>query len=288
MTDKQKNSYTGSDLACESTAAKTKATRTVTECGFSISEVTVEDDDGCPGGRYVTVTTGKIWLEPDERMDACTKVLASEIRHFIRSLVPDVPEDELCIMVAGLGNRHITADSLGPLTADKLTVTAHVTGNGGISDSLGCGRLCAVQPGVLGQTGIEAAEIIKGAARAAKAHVIIAVDALAARSTDRLAQTVQISDGGIRPGSGIGNRRMAVNRDTTGCPVIAVGIPTVVNSSTLVWDALEKAGITEVPASLEDVLENGRGFFVSPKESDIIADELSTLLARVMDAVCGL
>ena len=288
MKSNRKNIYSRSDLACESTAVKTHKSCNRAEKGFSVSEVVITGDDHYPSGHYVTITIGKIWLEAEERFNSCINVIADELSSFIRRHAPHVPRDELSIMVAGLGNRFITADNLGPLTADKLTVTNHMIGNGGIFDTLGCKRLCAIQPGVLGQTGIEAAEIIKGAVNAAKPHIVIAIDALAARSTDRLASTVQISDAGICPGSGIGNRRLAVNSDTTGCPVIAIGIPTVVDSSTLVWDALEKAGISEIESSLEAVLENGRSFFVSPKESDIISDELSTLLARVIDTVCGL
>lgn len=286
------NTFSRSDLACErtGTVALSEESRsgTRTEEGFTVAETVIEGDERYPSGKYVTVNIGKIWLESDDRLQACVKVLARELEAFAREYTKDVPSEDRCIMIAGLGNRFITADSLGPLTVDKLTVTKHMMGDGGIFDSMGCSRLCAVQPGVLGQTGIEAAEIIRGAAAAAKPHVIIAIDALAARSTKRLASTVQISDGGIRPGSGIGNKRVAINRDTVGYPVIAVGIPTVVDSSTLVWDALEQANIDDISPELHKVLENGRSFFVSPKDSDIISDELSSLLADTVSTLAGL
>ncbi|MBQ7828560.1 MAG: GPR endopeptidase [Clostridia bacterium] len=286
------NTFSRSDLACERIGGTTPTedSRTLTryEEDFPVTETVIEGDDRYPSGRYVTVTVGKIWLESDERMESCIRVLARELQAFVEEHTKGTPPSERCIMIAGLGNRFITADSLGPLTVDKLTVTKHVMGHGGIFDAMGCSRLCAVQPGVLGQTGIEAAEIIKGAAAAAKPHVIIAIDALAARSTERLASTVQISDGGIRPGSGIGNKRVAINRETVGYPVIAVGIPTVVDSSTLVWDALEQAEIEDISPELRHVLENGRSFFVSPKDSDIISDELSTLLANTVSTLAGL
>lgn len=288
----RKNNYSRSDLACERQSADTASDSTKqltrTKEGFTVTELVIDADGDYPAGRYVTVSIGKIWLEDDSRIDACREMLASELSAFVKFHTQGKSANELCLMIAGLGNRFITADSLGPLTVDKLTVTKHVMGDGGIFDSMGCARLCAVQPGVLGQTGIEAAEIIKGAVEAAKPDAVIAVDALAARSTERLATTVQISDSGIYPGSGIGNKRIAVNKESIGCPVIAVGVPTVVDSSTLVWDALEKAGIENIAPSLHRVLENGRSFFVSPKESDIISEEISSLLADTICRVAGI
>ncbi len=287
-----KNQYSRSDLACERRRVESdseNAEQSDRICrGFHISELVISGDGDYPSGRYVTVNTGKIWMEGDDRIEDCIQVLADELSTFVENHTRGKSPSELCIMIAGLGNRFITADSLGPLTVDKLTVTKHVMGNGGIFDSLGCAGLCAVQPGVLGQTGIEAAEIIAGAVRAADPDVVIAVDALAARSMERLATTVQLSDGGICPGSGIGNKRVAINKESIGCPVIAVGVPTVVDSSTLVWDALEKAGIGEVDPSLHQVLENGKSFFVSPKESDIITEEISSLLADTICRMAGI
>ena len=110
------------------------------------------------------------------------------------------------------------------------------------------------------------------------------MDALASRSCERLATTVQISDNGINPGSGIGNLREGINNQSLGVPVIALGVPTVVDSSTLVYDALERAEISDISDKLRSVLDNGRGFFVSPKESDVIATSVSSLLAEAIDA----
>lgn len=284
------NTFSRSDLACERTGAAAagtnRASNTRDRLGFTVSEVVIKGED-YPAGRYVTVNIGNIRMEDDSRLSDCITVLAEELSAFVEEYTNGKDPQDRCIMVAGLGNRFITADSLGPLTVDKLTVTGHMRGGGGYFDSAGISHLYAVQPGVLGQTGIEAAELIRGAVEAAKPDVVIAVDALAARSTERLATTVQISDAGICPGSGIGNKRVAINRETVGCPVIALGIPTVVDSATLVWDALETAGIDEVAPELHRVLENGRSFFVSPKDSDIIAEELSSLLASTVDTLAG-
>ena len=146
-----------------------------------------------------------------------------------------------------------------------------------------CCAVSALAPGVLGQTGMEVAEVIAGAVRRARTDAILAVDALAARDCDRLAATVQLSDTGIAPGSGIGNDRCALTRESLGIPVIALGIPTVVDSSTLVYDALRRAGIEQVTGRLRDILENGRRFYVSPKEADLIAESTARLVARAIN-----
>lgn len=185
--------------------------------------------------------------------------------------------------MAGLGNRFITPDSIGPRTADLVTVTNHARGEAHLFSLLGCARVSAFSPGVLGQTGFEAASLITEAAKAADADAILAVDALAARSTARLAATIQISDTGIRPGSGIGNCRTAITREKVGIPVIALGVPTVVDSATLVWDALEQAGIRDPSRELRQVLDNDRSFIVSPKESDVIADTVAELLSGAIN-----
>ena len=143
--------------------------------------------------------------------------------------------------------------------------------------------MSALAPGVLGQTGMEVAEVVAGAVRQAQTDVIVAIDALAARECDRLAATVQISNAGISPGSGIGNDRTALTRESLGVPVIALGIPTVVDSSTLVYDALRRAGVKQVSGRLAEILENGRRFYVSPKEADLITDRTSRLVARSLN-----
>ncbi|MBO5269469.1 MAG: GPR endopeptidase, partial [Clostridia bacterium] len=145
--------------------------------------------------------------------------------------------------------------------------------------------VAAVAPGVLAETGIETVELIRGAANTVRPDLLIAVDALAARSIERLATTVQLSDTGLNPGSGVGNRRKAIDRETVGCPVIALGVPTVVDSSTLVWDALYRAGFSEsdLGSEITHVLESGRSYFVSPKEIDALTEYFSDLLAESID-----
>ncbi len=290
----RKNVFLRTDLACESAAHTDMPTRGVgyreyTSGSCSISELRVTSDEGVKisgreRGRYITVNTGKVWYLDSESLDGVAVTIASELSSFIEALVGSPLSENTIILVAGLGNRFITADALGPETADKVNVTYHATGSrGSILESLNCCRVAAIRPGVLGQTGIEAADMIRGAAECVKPDVIVAIDSLAARSCSRLATTVQLSDSGIHPGSGIGNRRSGITKADIGCPIVALGVPTVVDSSTLVVDALEQAGITEINSSLEGVLTNGKSFFVSLKETDIITESLAGLLSSAIN-----
>lgn len=279
------------DLACESEvthdADKSGTEYSESEAnGFKVARLTVKNKLGenltqKRIGEYVTVFCDLICDIDDEKYDLLTSLICSEIEKLIKNNLSKVPE---CILVAGLGNREITADNIGPKTVDRLTVTRHIQEhNKKLFDSFCKIPLCAVAPGVLGQTGIETAEMIGGISMRSKPDVIIAIDALAARSTARLGTTVQISDSGIFPGSGIGNRRNEISKRTLGIPVIAIGVPTVVNSSTLVYDALTRAGHEEIDKNLEKVLREGESFFVSPRQSDRISDKVSSLLADAIN-----
>ena len=194
------------------------------------------------------------------------------------------------VLVVGLGNDQMTPDAVGPRTVRRLTVTRHLRAyDQALFSALGCCELSALAPGVLGQTGMESGELIKCAVEMVKPDLLVAVDALAARSCERLASTIQLSDGGISPGAGIGNHRMAISRATMGCPVLGVGVPTVVDSSTLVWDALEQAGMSEkdLPTALQTVLDSGRSFIVSPRDCDEMVELTCRLLARSLNLAFG-
>ena len=192
------------------------------------------------------------------------------------------------VLICGLGNRSITADALGPAVADALVITRHVKlREKKLFDSLFSLEVASFAPGVLAQTGIETEELVRGAVERARPDLVVAIDALAARSAERLMTTVQLCDTGIAPGSGMGNRNGALDRKTLGVPVVAIGVPTVVTSSTLIRDALELGGIDGISDALERVLENGRSFFVSPKESDLAIRELSAIIARALNSAFG-
>lgn len=287
--DYPQNPYIRTDLAAELTSSPAKpesvSFRETSEAGITITRVIITDDKGSravgkPKGTYLTLQIGRIWTEEQEFFATAERILADKIRSIIHSCTPRTD----CILVAGLGNSYITSDSLGPAVLKHLTVTRHIRAlDSALFTRLGTAEIAAIAPGVAGQTGIETLELIRGAVETVHPSVLIVVDALASRSPDRLCATVQLSDSGLEPGSGIGNRRKAINRDTVGVPVIAIGVPTVVSSSTLVYDALEKAGIEAVSPALSDVLENGKSFFVSLKECDTAVAELARLIGCALN-----
>ncbi len=285
--------YERTDLACELPKDTDKngiIHKKETHFGIETEETLVcpgigEVSFGRPAGRYATLHLGKIWLMDKKESERAAEATAALLFDFLTETAGRAPDGHFSVLVAGLGNRFITSDSIGPRTVDRVTVTNHAADTDSLPSLLGCARVSAIAPGVVGQTGIEAAAIIRDAAKAARADAVIAVDALAARSTARLGTTVQITDTGIRPGSGIGMRRTAVTKETAGVPVIAIGVPTAVDSATLVFDALRKADIDFPSDELVRVLEEGRSYIVSPRESDLIADASSALLARAINRV---
>ena len=208
------------------------------------------------------------------------RALAAELAKTLRGMLP---EDMKTALVVGLGNRSVTPDSLGPRTAERVLVTRH------IGDSLPWGEemnsVCAAAPGVLGVTGMETAEILRGMVAHVRPDAVIAVDALAARSSKRIASTIQIADTGITPGSGVGNHRKALDRETLGVPVVAVGVPLVVYASTIAADALCALGEGEVEeeriaACVERVVSEKLGeMIVTPREVDALVERMAGVLA---------
>lgn len=284
-----------SDLALESNYSPKPSSQTHPEyseeisgdiklCKLNINTEELSKKYGRSKGKYVTAICGKIWLYSDAEIEFAADIIGTEIKKMLSDTTSKKIDKNFSVLVAGLGNSEITADAIGPLTTSKLTVTRHIRDiSEEIFHSFGLCNISAISPGVLSQTGIETLEIIRGAVKNTTPDVVIAVDALAARSCERLASTVQISDAGISPGSGIGNLRKAINKENLGVPVIALGVPTVVDSATLVYDAIERSGIRDDDGRLEAVLDKERGFFVSPKESDIISERVSLLLSRALD-----
>ena len=199
------------------------------------------------------------------------------------------------VLVAGLGNNSITPDALGPQTVEKLDVTRHIMEY--MPDAVidGTRPVCAIAPGVLGNTGIETIEIIKGVVDKIKPGAVIAIDALASRSTARVGTTIQISDTGIEPGAGVGNRRKGITEKTLDIPVIAVGVPTVIDAATIADDAVEqvisaikKEGKTEYFSWFDDderykmirsAMDDTANMMVTPKEVDTIITDVSAVLA---------
>ncbi|MBQ3970008.1 MAG: GPR endopeptidase [Clostridia bacterium] len=198
----------------------------------------------------------------------------------LRSVIP--PRGN--ILVVGIGNHNITPDALGPKAASKVLATRHITG--GLAAALGFDNLrsvCVVTPGVLGQTGIEVGELVKGIIRSANIQAIIAIDSLASRKLKRLGCTVQISDTGIAPGAGIGNHRNILNSATMGVPVISMGVPTVVDAATLAADLLYPNDDFDNEKLRDSLLQKFKEMVVTPREIDLLIDRASQLIGMAIN-----
>lgn len=237
------------------------------EGAIGITRLTVKSEEGAreigkPCGTYLTLAFPALF-----EMDEDTERRAGEI--IARQLAALLPQENgRPLLIAGLGNRALTADAIGPATAEKIPATGHLRDSG----------ICVLTPGVTGQSGTEAGTLIRGAARELNARAVIVIDALCARSSQRLACTVQICDTGLTPGSGIRLPRGAVNRETVGVPVIAVGVPTIVSSAALVYDALQQAGADEIPEAFTDLFRDTT-LYVCPKCIDEGVENAARLLA---------
>lgn len=227
---------------------------------------------GRPAGTYVTLDLSAYW-------ERGADFFPRAVRAAGRVLKSALPDADGAALVVGLGNPAMTPDSVGPLVADCVLVTRHLIASMP-KQFAGFRPVAAFRPGVLGATGVESAEAVLGLVEKIKPAFVIAVDALASRRRARLCATIQISDTGILPGSGVGNRRAALNRETLGVPVIAVGVPTVVDAVTLAVDFLEDNGY-EVQ---EDALRRGPdGFMVTPRDIDAQVKELSRVVGYAVN-----
>ena len=253
-----------------------------TVCRLNISNKALSEKYGRKEGRYVTVFFEDLSLMNKSSFSALAKVIAGELDRIL-SLVCKKEITDSSILVVGLGNSDLSVDAIGPFAVKELVVTRHL-------HPVCISRICkvsAIVPGVLSQTGVETAELVRAAAKNIEPDVIIIVDSLAAASCERLGKTLQISDSGITPGSGVGNVRTAINKENMDFPIISIGVPTVVSSSTLIVDALEKAGVTDVCDELIKVLRDGKSFFVCPRESDEIVKTAANLIATALNIALG-
>ena len=260
--------------------------------GLTVTRLRIETAEGKERlgreiGSYVTVKVENVLYLKESTRATLITVLASELRRMSEEISSRPITSSFHVLVAGLGNAAMTADALGPKTHRAILATRHLQGSDDpivkkIAEDYA--TVSAISPGVLADTGIEALELLRATAESIRPDLILAVDALAARDLTRLASTVQITDTGVRPGSGVGNRRAPLSRETVGVPVITLGVPTVVDSSTLVLDALERAGIgrDEISTELLSVLENGTSFFVSPKEIDTLTEAFAEILGEAI------
>lgn len=241
---------------------------------------------GRPQGSYLTLEAPNLSI-PDEDYH---REISEELARQVKKLIPE--KKELTVLVVGLGNRQVTPDALGPDVVDNLKMTRHIILEYGVQAMGEQNRyqVSGLVPGVMAQTGMETLEIVKGVINETRPDVVIAVDALAARSTKRLNRTIQITDTGIIPGSGVGNHRNGLTKETLGVMVIGIGVPTVVDAATIVQDSMEKLLQTleekEKKEFLEEMIPPALySMFVTPKDVDETMKRLSYTISEGLNRV---
>lgn len=241
--------------------AGVKATKRKQE-GYPVTRVDILDQRGeealgKPRGTYLTVDLTTFWQRREDFFQRAVRAVGAPLKELVPTEGP--------VLVVGLGNRAMTPDAVGPLAADHVLVTRHLISAMPRQFS-GFRPVSVLRTGVLGTTGVESAESVRGLAAEVKPACVIAVDALASRRTGRVCAAVQLSDTGIIPGSGVGNHRSPLNAGTLGVPVIAIGVPTVVDSATLAADLLEESGITDYDA--EALQKSRQNLMVTSRDID--------------------
>lgn len=273
---------------------------------LTISTVTIETENGAktmgkPRGTYITIEA----LNMDTADEDYHREISLQLAKVLRKLVPE-KKKEMSVLVVGLGNREVTPDALGPRVVDNLFITRHILREYGkyAFGKESVNPVSSIVPGVMAQTGMESLEIIHGIVNETKPELVIAVDALAARNTRRLNRTIQVTDTGINPGSGVGNHRHGLNEKSLGIPVISIGIPTVVDAATIVKDMLhnllEAMSQSEMLKSLGKSMEelddsekyqlirellspNLNTMFVTPKDIDESVKRLSFTVSEAIN-----
>lgn len=238
---------------------------------IKITTVQIRTEEGAkvmerPIGTYITMELPELLQEEEELKEKAEKELEKQLRELL------VGKGAEHILVVGLGNREVTADAIGPLTIEQLFITRHLfPKEKEASEQLKKYRkISAIVPGVMAQTGMETMELLQGIVEKVQPDVVLVIDALAARSPKRLNTTIQLTDTGISPGAGVGNNRKELNEGTLGCPVIAIGVPTVLDAVTI---------------AKEEVMEEVTQFFVMPRNIDSSVQYVSELLAGGINRV---
>ena len=251
--------------------AGVKATKRKQE-GYPVTRVDILDQRGeealgKPRGTYLTVDLTTFWQRREDFFQRAVRAVGAPLKELVPTEGP--------VLVVGLGNRAMTPDAVGPLTADHVLVTRHLISAMPRQFS-GFRPVSVLRSGVLGTTGVESAEAVRGLASEVKPACVIAVDALASRRVGRVCAAVQLSDTGIIPGSSVGNHRHPLNAETLGVPVIAIGVPTVVDSATLAADLLEESGIRDYDG--EALQKSRQNLMVTPRDIDQQVRDLSKVV----------
>ncbi len=242
---------------------------------YIVTRIKVLNEEGSanlhkPIGTYITIDVPGLNKSDEDLKDEISQVVAKEIKRLAQT------KEDSKILIVGLGNWNITPDSLGPKVVERVLVTRQFFVNYKKEIDETVANVAALSPGVMGITGIETGEIVKGVVEKVKPDLVIAVDALASRKMDRISTTIQISDTGINPGAGVGNNRMEFNEKTMGVPVIAIGIPTVVDAATIVNDTLDL-----IIDSLKTEAKSGSEFY--NLLGQISSEEKYTLIQEVLN-----
>lgn len=276
--------------------------------GIKISTIDITSEEGSRAigklpGHYITIEVPELRVKDSDLQDRVAMATAKQFEAFLAKLnIPPMAK----VLVIGLGNWNVTPDALGPIVVENMLVTRHYFELMPGQVSPGYRPVSAVAPGVLGITGIETGEIVQGIVEKSKPDLVIAIDALASRSLERVNTTIQIADTGIHPGSGIGNKRKGLTLETLGVPVIAIGVPTVVYASTIVNNAfdmmqnhfrkqtdhtgqilglLDSMQETERLELVKEVLNPlGHDLLVTPKEIDQFIEDIANIIASGLNA----
>lgn len=242
---------------------------------IKVTKVCIETENGAkamgkPVGTYITLEAPKL-SEPDEGYH---REVSETLAEYLKELFET--DKERSVLVVGLGNREVTPDALGPEVVGNLKITRHLVREYGRAafEQERVHLVSGIVPGVMAQTGMETLEIIRGVVEETGPDLVVAVDALAARSSKRLNRTIQISDAGIHPGSGVGNHRNSLTRETIGVPVVALGVPTVVDAATIVYD---------VTGDRESIQPGLNSMFVTPKDVDETIKRLSFTISEALN-----
>lgn len=262
--------------AFEGGAPKGVTVRTSNEHGFSFTHVRIENEAGAQAlgksiGTYVTIEHAALAQADEQLQTRCAQLVSQQLRAMLPARL-----QEGSVLVIGLGNRRITPDSLGPCAAGNVFVTRHMIETLGIHriDGIELQSVCSLSPGVLGVTGLETELVVRSLCATLHPRCVICIDSLASMKTSRLLCTVQLADSGIAPGSGVGNHAHALNEQTLGIPVIAIGVPTVVYASVIIRDAFEEEHIA---------IKDEEDMLVTPRNIDEATDILSNIIAQAIN-----
>ncbi|TBL75417.1 GPR endopeptidase [Paenibacillus thalictri] len=278
------------------------------ENGIKITVIDITSDEGAKAmgklpGHYVTVEVPALRQKDSDLQDRVATKLAQEFELFLQKLGISKTAK---VLIIGLGNWNVTPDALGPIVVENVMVTRHYFELMPDQVSAGYRAVSAIAPGVLGTTGIESSEIVQGIVEKSRPDLVIAIDALASRSLERVNTTIQIADTGIHPGSGIGNKRKGLTKETLGVPVIAIGVPTVVYASTIVNSVIDMmhkhfkqqtANTGQILGMLDQLQDSerlelvkevlnpvGHDLLVTPKEIDQFIEDIGNIIASGLNA----